>query len=63
MHDWREKLQWSHARLSVETILGIEQQPRLNDASMEPRSIERGNFSCQVEAQADERCFNGATLD
>ena len=38
------KLQWSHAQLSVETFatftgLMLER----TDASMEPRSIERGN--------------------
>ncbi len=45
-HYFLRSLQWSHARLSVETC---ERDFIIRDgkpASMEPRSIERGNSSC-----------------
>ena len=36
-------LQWSHAQSSVETLEAENIPERINDASMEPRPIERGN--------------------
>ncbi len=56
-------LQWSHARLSVETMRVRLQPQARKRASMEPRSIERGNRRIGSRNPDRNPRFNGATLD
>src|SRR5262245_1803176 len=56
--DW---LQWSHARLRVETDTGIIASYRVCGASMEPRAPARGNMGRGSRFEGAAWCFNGAT--
>ncbi len=59
-----DTLQWSHAQPNVETETerSLEVVPDAEDASMEPRSAERGNSGESWRAIARSTGFNGATL-
>src|ERR1043166_4525954 len=54
-------LQWSHVLTNVETRQHRYWYLRPDDASMEPRPHERGNYYGKDEEQAVQKCFNGAT--
>ncbi len=56
-----QELQWSHAQPNVETIFVAAPHERLTQASMEPRSAERGNPALRRSLTSRIR-FNGATL-
>ena len=55
-------LQWSHAQPNVETRPRRSSFQSRGDASMEPRSAERGNAGSPGRAQSPSGGFNGATL-
>src|ERR1043166_7797278 len=54
-------LQWSHVLTNVETRQHRYWYFRPDDASMEPRPHERGNYYGKAEEQAVQKGFNGAT--
>ena len=55
-------LQWSHAQPNVETSNEGDIAVMRADASMEPRSAERGNLSHHFRLEISSNGFNGATL-
>ena len=58
------RLQWSRARSSAEMMPSCARRSCRRRASMEPRSIKRGNDGAgSAMAPAPESCFNGAALD
>ncbi len=60
----RYKLQWSHVQSNVESLHLVDPVDLLLvRASMEPRSIERGEFSSAAKAISSRSSFNGATFN
>ncbi len=56
-------LQWSHAQSNVETMRRDRQRRSTRTrASMEPRSVERGNAASAADSCTVATGFNGATL-
>ena len=56
------RLQWSRVLSNAETHAKHELKAHILMASMEPRSLERGNHSCPSVSVSAAGCFNGAAF-